>query len=291
MSTLKRFLAGTATLALLGGMGGSVIAQAEEADLETATEEVLWELSVPSEALPDDFVKLVIEDWTIAPGTDTTGSTASVLGNEALRGRGLVIETGKLIITPATEAMLWRGTTGGPRMSPAGEPVTLAVDDAIFLPAVPDDEVDADAPIIIVNSGADAATARSFHTHQSGGSFLGYLTGLTLGDWDMAGDFQAATREALNGVDVDFRLTRTTGQPGTVIPIVAAPATGLYFVVEGELEQVSSGPGGEVTSKWSAGKNGLVPRTEGVEQSLRVVGDQAATVLEFAAIPRDAASD
>jgi hypothetical protein len=291
MRTLRLSLAGTVILALLGGMGSSAIAQAEEAELETATIEVIWELPVPSEALPDDFVKLVIEDWTLAPSTDTAESTASVLGNEALRGRGLVIETGELSVTPATEAMLWRGTTGDPQMSPAGEPVTLAVGDAIFLPAVPDDEVDRDAPIVIVNAGAGAATARSFHTHQSGGSYLGFPTGLTLGEWNMASDFQAATREALNGVDVVFRLTRTTGQPGAIVPIVAAPAIGLYFVAEGELEQVSSGPGGEITSKWPAGKNGLVPRTEGVEQTLHVVGDQAATVLEFAAIPQRLASD
>jgi hypothetical protein len=54
---------------------------------------------------------------------------------------------------------------------------------------------------------------------------------------------------------------------------------------------VSSGPGGEITSKWPTGNNGLVPRTEGVEQTLHVVGDQAATVLEFAAIPQRLASD
>jgi hypothetical protein len=54
---------------------------------------------------------------------------------------------------------------------------------------------------------------------------------------------------------------------------------------------VSSGPGGEITAKWPAGQNGLVPRYEGVEQSLHVVGDHAATVYEFAAIPQPSASD
>ena len=55
---------------------------------------VVWELAIPGEALPDDFVKLVMEDWTLDPGIDTSGQFASVLGNEALRGRGLVIESG-----------------------------------------------------------------------------------------------------------------------------------------------------------------------------------------------------
>ena len=95
------------------------------------------------------------------------------------------------------------------RLSLAGEPVTLAVGDAIFLPAIPIDEVDDEAPIVFANPGSEAVTARSFHTHQEDGTFYGYLPGLTLGDWDMAGPFDPATIEAMAGTDVLFRLSRS----------------------------------------------------------------------------------
>ena len=59
-------------LVLLGGTVGSALAQDEPTDAGPTSSEVLWELRIPSQALPDDFVKLVVEDWTLAPGIDTT---------------------------------------------------------------------------------------------------------------------------------------------------------------------------------------------------------------------------
>ncbi len=286
MRTLRLSLVGTVIVVLLGGTGGTALAQGDASGETEAMSKVVWELAIPSEALPDDFVKLVMEDWTLDPGIDTSGEFASVLGNEALRGRGLVIESGEVEITPATEAMLWRGAEGDPVSSPAGEMVRLAIGDAIYLPAIPDADVDKEVPMAFVNPGTEPATARSFHVHQNGGSFYGYLPGISLGPWDMAGGFDATTREAMNGVDILFRLTRMTGAPGALMPTAAAPAFGLYFVEDGHVEQVTSGPGGEYVFDWPAGRNGLLSRTEKVEASLRVVGDQPATVLEFAAIPQ-----
>lgn len=282
MRTLRLSLVGAAMLALLSGLGGTALAQ-DEPSGATASE-VVWELLIPSEALPHDFVKLVVEDWTLAPGADTTDSAASVLKNEALRGRGLVVENGQLLITPATDAMLWRVAEGDPQASAAGETVTLAVGDAIFLPAGPVDEADSETPIGIANPGTEAVTARSFHTHQSRGSFYGYPQGLTLGDWDMADSFEPAAKEALNGVDVLFRLSRITGEPGAPMPTTDPVA--MYFVEAGALELTSSGPGGESVFEWPTGKNGLMVRLEGLENTLRVAGDADATALEFAAIPQ-----
>lgn len=298
MRTMRIPLAGTVIVALVGGAAGvaSAVAQDDATSTAQATSEVVWELAIPSEALPDDFVKLLTEDWTLDAGVDTSGQFASVLGNEALRGRGLVIESGEVQVMPATEAMLWRATEGDPEGIPAGEMVGLGVGDAIYLPAIPDDDVDTEAPLAFVNPGSEPATARSFHLHQSGGSFYGYLRGVALGPWDMAGGFDASIREAMNGVDIDFRLTRTTespgttGSPGTIVPMAAAPAFGLYFVESGDVELVSSGPDREFVFEWPTGKNGFLPRTEGLEQILRIVGDDT-SVLEFAAIPQGAASE
>ena len=291
MRTLRLSLAVMVTLALLGMPVGTALAQGDEAAEAEVFTEVVWELPIPASALPDDFVKLVMEDWTLAPGTDTSDTRASVLGNEANRGRGLIIESGELVITPATDALLWRGSTGDAETSPAGEPVTLAVDDAIFLPAVPIDEVDDEAPIVFANPGSEAVTARSFHTHQEDGTFYGYLPGLTLGEWDMAGPFDPATIEAMAGADVLFRLSRIIGEPGAELPTIAPPGFGLYFVESGDLEQVSVGPDREFVFEWPTGRNAVLSVTEGVEKTVRVAGDEAGTLLEFAAIPQPSSSE
>jgi hypothetical protein len=291
MLTLRLSLAATVTLALLGSPVGTALAQGDQAGEAEVFTEVVWELSIPGSALPDDFVKLVMEDWSLAPGTDTSDSGASVLGNEANRGRGVIIESGELVITPATDALLWRGATGDAETSPAGDSVTLAVGDAIFLPAIPIDEVDDEAPIVFANPGSEAVTARSFHTHQEDGTFYGYLPGLTLGDWDMAGPFDPATIEAMAGTDVLFRLSRIIGGPGAELPTIAPPGFGLYFVESGDLEQVSVGPEREIVIDWPTGRNALLSATEGVEKTVRVAGDEAATLLEFAAIPQPSSSE
>lgn len=290
MRTLRLSLVGTAILVLLGGAGGTALAQDDASGETEAMSEVVWELAIPNEALPDDFVKLVMEDWTLDPGIDTSGELTSVLGNEALRGRGLVIESGEVDVIPATEAMLWPGAKGDPETVPAGEMVRLGVGDAIYLPAIPDADVDNEVPMAFVNPGTEPATARSFHLHQNGGSFYGYLPGIALGPWDMAGGFDATTREAIDGVDIVLRLTRMTGAPGALMPAAAAPAFGLYYVEDGHIERVASGPGGEFVFDWPAGTNGLLSRTEEVEASLRVAGDGEATLFEFAAIPQGTTS-
>lgn len=286
MRTLRLSLAGMVIMVLLGGAGGTALAQDDVSGETEAMSEVVWELAIPNEALPDDFVKLVMEDWTLDPGIDTSGEFASVLGNEALRGRGLVIESGEVDVTPATEAMLWPGAKGDPETVLAGEMVRLGVGDAIYLPAIPDADVDKEAPMAFVNPGTEPATARSFHLHQNGGSFYGYLPGIALGPWDMAGGFDATTLEAINRADVVLRLTRMTGAPGALLPAAAAPAFGLYYVEDGHVVRVTSGPGGEFVFDWPAGENGLLSRTEEVDASLRVVGDSDATLFEFAAIPK-----
>ena len=288
MRTFRLSLAGTVIVALLGGTGSTILAQD---DGPGATSKVVWELAIPAEAVPSDFVKLVMEDWTIDPGIDTSGEFASVLGNEALRSRGLVVESGEVEVTPASEAMVWRGTEGDPGSSPAGETVSLGVGDAIYLPAIPQDEVESKAPMAFANPGSEPATGRSFHLHQSEGSFYGYLPGIALGPWDMAGGFDASTREAMNGVDIVLRLTRTTGAPGALLPAVEPPAFGLYYVQDGHVEQLTSGPGGEFTFDWPAGRNALLTRNDKTEASLQVVGESEATLLEFAAIPHGAASE
>lgn len=281
MRTLRLSLAGTMIAMLLSGLGGAAVAQDDPVTVD-AVSETAWELPIPVDALPTEFVKLVVEEWTLAPGTDTTGDRASVLGNEALRGRGLVVEGGEWLVTPATDALLWQGTVGEPGTTPAGEAVTLVAGDAIFLPAVPDEAVEPEAPIGIANPGAEEATALAFHTHQEGGSFYGFPQGLTLGDWDMAAPFDPDAITAFDGVGIILRLSRVSGDPGATVPIPDAPTVAVYFIESGLLEQVISGPKGDFLWTYEVGRN-LLPQHG---WPVTIAGDGPASVLVLAAIPQ-----
>jgi hypothetical protein len=165
--------------------------------------------------------------------------------------------------------------------------VTLAVGEAIFLPAIPDEAVDGDGPLVVANPGAEPVSARSFHTHQLGGSFLGYLPDVTLGPWDMAADFGQAVKGVLQDADITLRLSRISAEPGASIP--AAEPMAMYYVEDGTLQQITSGAGGDVAYDWPMGTNGHAMASEGVERSMRVVGDEPATVLELSAVPQSQA--
>jgi hypothetical protein len=281
MRTLRLSLVGTVILVLVGWSSNAVMAQ-EGSDNTGAVGETAWELPIPVDALPTEFVKLVVKEWTLAPGTDTTGDRTSVLGNEALRGRGIFVEGGEWLVTPASDALLWQGTVGEPRTTPAGEAVTLVTGDAILLPAVPHEEVEPDTPIGIANPGTEEATALSFHTHQDGGSFYGFPQGLTLGDWDMAAAFDPDAITAFDGADIILRLSRVAGDPGATVPIPDAPTVAMYFVESGQLEQVVSGPKGDFTWTHDIGRN-FQPQHA---WPVTIAGDGSASVLELAAIPR-----
>jgi hypothetical protein len=268
---------GTMIAMLLSGLGGAVVAQDDPVTVD-AVSETAWELPIPVDALPTEFVKLVVEEWTLAPGTDTTGDRASVLGNEALRGRGLVVEGGEWLVTPATDALLWQGTVGEPEITPAGEALTLVVGDAIFLPAVPDEAVEPEASIGIANPGTEEATALSFHTHQEGGSFYGFPQGLTLGDWDMAAPFDPDAITAFDAADIILRLSRITAAPGTSMTLPDGAILALYHVETGEAGYLVD----DTSLPWSRGQ-GVVSRPD---EAVVVTGADPAVLFELAAIPQ-----
>ena len=290
MRTLRLSLVGAVILALLGGLGGTVIAQTEGEDAsEGVAQETLFELLIPSEALPEDFLRLIVEQWTLAAGSDSSDGLANSASNKAFRGRAIVVDSGELLIEPVVDALVWRSDGTEAETVLAGEAVTVAAGDAIFLPAIPDAEVDAEAMLRLANPGSEDATALSFHTRQASGTFTGYPPGLTLGDWDMG--FAPQSMEPFDDVDVLFRLTRITGGPGAPIPLPDAPAIALYYVEEGDLELTTSGPRGEFVFEWPAGRNGNLTRNEGIEETLDIMGDAPASVLELAAIPQPSTAE
>jgi len=287
MRTVRLVLAGMVMLALLSGLSGGIVAQDEPTGPAEVGSETLFELTIPSSALPDRFTKLIVEDLKLAADTDGSDhDRRTTQANESMRGRAFLVESGEFLFEPTTDALLWREAGTEPQVAPADQAVTVLPGEAIFLPAVPDSEVDADAYLRVANRGSEDATARSFHTHQVGAPFGGFPLGATVGDWKESGG-DPLTMVPFDGVDVLFRLTRRSGGPGVALPLADPPAVAIYYVESGVLELTTRGPHGELTEQWPAREDldFFLPLFEGVEQSLVVVGGDAATVLELVAIP------
>jgi hypothetical protein len=261
--------------------GGSVPGAAP-GDAEV-TNETLFELTIPSAALPDDFAYFVVEDLTLAADTVSIDDYRTSQANESMRGRAFLVESGEFLFEPTTDALLWPGSGQAPQVAPAGEAVTVRPGEAIFLPAMADTEVDGENYLRIANPGSEDATARSFHTCDLT-PFGGLASGLSIGDWDEGGYF-GHLKEPFAGVDVLFRLTRWSGGPGAALPLVDPPAVAHYFVESGTLERTVSRPGGEFTDEWRTGKDFFPPLFGEVEQTLAVMGDDTASVLVLVAIP------
>ena len=140
------------------------LALAQNASPVPAQDEVLYEITVPPEAIPDSLGKIVVDEWTVAPGTDVS----IPYDNEGILGRGMYLESGGLTVTPAYDALLWTGEAvrgGSPVIAPAAEGVALAAGDVLLLPAVPRDQLDPAAEVGIANPGTSDAQVFAFHMH------------------------------------------------------------------------------------------------------------------------------
>ena len=192
---MRRMWAASAAIMVCLVLGLPALAQ--EASPVPAQDEVLYEITVPPEAIPDSLGKIVVEEWTVAPGTDVS----IPYDNEGILGRGMYLESGGLTVTPAYDALLWTGEAirgGPPVIAPAAEGVALAAGDVLLLPAVPRDQLDPAAEVGIANPGTSDAQVFAFHMHWWE-SFPGWprgirsTQGITFGWWDELTRVQAAT--------------------------------------------------------------------------------------------------
>jgi len=291
MRTVRLSLVGATILAMLGGLGSAVLAQ--EAEAPDATSELLFELAVPRSALPDDLTALEAGGWTLEAGIDVSGEPQASQANESMRNRAIMVTSGTFLIEPTTEALLWRTPGATPEVTPAGAAVTLGPGAAIYLSSVSADEIDPERYLRVANPGTEDATGFTFHAHEGsmGSPSGGFPTGLRWGTWP--GRLTAVLND-LDWTTADeaiFRLTRHGGDPGVAIESPAAPATRVYFVESGAVQQVKSRPDGESTALWGAGTHGKLMSGEDVEQTLTVVGGAAASFLELVAIPRSTTSE
>jgi len=241
---------------------------------------VLFELTIPPDALGDHLSKVGVERWIVASGADAVIKAA----NEAYRGRGIVVDEGEFDVTPFAEALLWRAADGpgaARSIAPAGELTTLTAGDAIFLPVIPEEELDPRDVLRISIPGDGDATAWSFHTHQSVGSFLGYPEGLTIGAWDASFSSPDMVAPLMDGGAV-FRLTRSTVDPRTSLDIADAPELAIYHVERGELEYVL----GAFSEGWPAGRRGgVVWPIASTEQTLTATADEPTRFLRLDVMP------
>jgi hypothetical protein len=282
MRALRLSLAGAAILVLLGGPGGTVIAQ-EAIDADAAgTSEVLFDIVVPPESMPTELGKVNLERQTLEPGFD-----ASIgVGNESMRGRAAYVAEGELQITPMVDASLWRGlaaTGGTPEVVVAGDTAALATGDLIYLPAVPAEELDPEAVIGLANPGTVPTTIVGFHVHEVGGGFPGWPTGMS--GMAVATDSEPAALERLMAGDTTFRLSRVAYAPASVIVPDEGAAMALAEVESGAVEQLTVGPGGESTTAYGPGAHLLMTVPEGLDRTWMVNSDDPAVLLLLSVIP------
>ncbi len=264
----RMWAAGAAVMVGLALSGALALAQ--DASPAGSQGEVLYEITVPPEAIPDSLGKIVVDEWTVAPGTDVS----IPYDNEGILGRGMYLESGGLTVTPAYDALLWTGEiaqSGSPVIAPAGEGVALAAGDVLLLPAVPRDQLDPTAEVGIANPGTSDAQVFAFHMHWWE-SFPGWpegirsTPGITFGLWD------ELTR--VSGGDTTFRLTRLSAQPGEALPFPDDAVFVFDYLKSGAL------------SDWTILGSGPTERAVDVERKEHIVtGDVPAEVLELAVIP------
>lgn len=285
---MKQVLAtGAVTLILLGVFaGGTVSAQSEGTPDAEATGEMLFELTVPGEALPEDIHWFNVGDVTVAAGVDVSeGDESASQANESMRAVGLLVERGELLFEPTSDAFVWREAAATPEVAMEGATITLLPGEAIFLPAMPAAEADPEKYLHIASPGSEGALVSMFHVHTGDQHFGGYPQGVNrVLPYVRAG--YPGGFAAFEGVDVLFRLTRWTGEPGAEIPLAGHPALAVYIVESGTLEETAADADGETTDAWAAGTGRVMPIVEGVERRLVVAGGEAASVVEWLAIPQ-----
>ena len=283
MRTLRLSLVGTVILLLLSGLSVAAVAQTEgSATTDALTSEVLFEVTIPAEAVPERLTKMNTLILTVDPGVEASIGSA----NEAMRGRALYLDEGELIIEPMADALVWRGDEvlgGSPETVTAATPTELAAGDLIFLPAIADAALDPAAAVRVQNPGTVPAVTLGFHTHAAGGGFLGWPDGFT-----GAGTAEYANPDAMELVmdgEATFRLSRMIAESGTAVPVSEDAVFSMVEVLDGEVEHTVTGAGGDNVMTWQAGRGGVVSSTPETTIDLAAVGDTPAVVMEVAVIP------
>ena len=241
MRALRLSLVGAITVCLLCGPSVGVMSQSEEID--PAGETVLFQVTVPADAIPAELTRIDLEMNTIEPGAEALFGR----GNEAGRGRALYVVSGELVIEPMVDALVWRQDArfgGTPSIVPATEATRLLPGDLVFLRAIPPDDILDELPVgmSITNPGSEPAVTLGFHTHEKHAG-LPTLHTIYAPQWPetMSGGAVASisgspAMDPVQGRDLVFRLSRRAAEAGQRLPVPEEASIALYFVEDGSVK-------------------------------------------------------
>jgi len=276
-------------LALLGGLGGAVVAQAGDDAASTAavTDELFFEVTIPPELLPTERLgKINLERHELSPRAEVSVG----VGNEAIRGKSLYVAEGELVVTPMVDALAWRGGEaegGTPEIAVAGRPMGLSTGDVIYLPAVPEDRLQPDATTVLANPGETTTLLLGFHAHDAAipGNFPGWPSGFSGAAVAVATDPDDLARVMAG--DTVFRLSRGRFEPGEPITPDEDAVIVLAQAESGVVNQLTVGPGGQANYKWLTGMGlslDTSPR-EGLTYTWTAVGEEPLELLILSVTP------
>ena len=249
--------------------------------------QVLFEMTLMPADLPDQFVKLDFDRSTVAPGADITFGAL----DEGIRGRGLYLESGELLVKSLVPSPVWRGNEeiGAPPevVQPGGE-IHLAAGDSMLIPVMATSEIAENTGIRLANPATVAAVFVGFHLHEQGGTFsypqgLAFTSGSDFVDLDSLARIKAGATL--------FRVTRMTAEPGAILPLSDDAVVTFFLVEEGRVAYTATGAGGSFTKRVPAGQSIAVQSRPDLTSEVKVTGNKPAVVFEMAVIPSAPAAE
>ena len=254
---------------------GLANAQDASPDSGTMQREVLVEMTIAPDLMPDPIAKLGVDRHTIQPGVVAEFDR----DDEGIRGRSIYLESGTMIVEPLVPSLVWRavGLIGAPpEVAQAGAAVQLNAGDSMYLPALSREAFRENDRIRITNPGSEPAVQLGVHLHESGGGFshpqgYSYSGGVEY--------YSKSGLEQIQAGDTLFRLTRITAEPGVPLPIPEGAVVTFYQIDAGEITQTF--PQTNSSLRFRAGQ--AFPAQP--DQKLRVSSDGPAQIMEIAVIP------
>jgi hypothetical protein len=245
---------------------------------DTMQREIVVEMTILPEQMPENLVKALVDIHTVQPGI------VAEFGwdDEGIRGRSMYLLAGTLIVEPLLPSPVWWASSpigADPEIVQPGDSVELNVGDSMYLPAMNEDVIGENDRILISNPGDVEAVQIGIHLHEEGGGFsgpIGYDYSHGAGYYDPDGLEQMKAGATL------IRVTDISAEPGTLLPFAEGAIATYYQIVTGEVTQSVSGTA--INRRWPAGMTKVIDAAEPASE-LHVTSGEPAHVIEFAVIP------
>jgi len=243
-------------------------------------------VALSAEEIPNPIGHVAFERVTLAPGVEIEVGGAE----EWVRASLFLIESGSLEVTPIAESALWRVDHvlgGDSEPVESGSTVMLSAGDAIYLPALLQEDAEALGSYRFSNPGQEVTSTLQIHLHAPAASeFTGLPDGMRREFVGILGSEPNLQAFAEKGGTISLQ-SITVESGGIIVPPDDFALT-IYLVETGtaRYEMVKDG---KVTTelRWRANSINSVTPYEDVEQQLVNRSDDPLTVLELAIIPAE----